>query len=108
MAALFTEPRKCSGITEDSTSLRDEEKNIQVAIQLAEKLVKGLHKCKAERLKKKKTSKCCEDTSKSNRQGVYKPSLGSLQTDLNKFTISLTLLLTAVILRPRNSIQDQR
>lgn len=54
MAALFTEPRKCSGITEDSTSLRDEEKNIQVAIQLAEKLVKGLHKCKAERLKKKK------------------------------------------------------
>lgn len=60
MAALFTEPRKCSGITEDGTSLRDQEKNIQVASQLAEKLVKGPHKCKAEEIRKQNKTKTLE------------------------------------------------
>ena len=86
MAALSTETGKCSGITEGGISLRSQEKNIEVASQLTEKLLKGPHKYNAEGIKQ--FPKSCEDAFKSNKQRFLQ-NLFRVSTDRPKETYHL-------------------
>ena len=61
---------------------------MEVASQLTEKLLKGPHKYNAEGIKQ--TPSVVKTLSKVISKGVYKPSLGSLQRDPKKHTISLS------------------
>lgn len=71
MAALSTETGKCCGITEGGTSLRSQERNIEVASQLTEKLLKGPHKCCAEWTKQ--TPSVVKTLPKVISKSVYNP-----------------------------------